>query len=109
MALDVGAIAKAMFEAAIPILKKDAPQIGSFAKGEFAKLAQQMATIESELVSGTITEEEAKILIDMQKSAARVVLLTAKGLGLLVVENSLNAALNAAKTAVKATGALAFL
>lgn len=109
MAFDVLAIAKAMFDAAFPILKQDAPQIGTFAQEEFKKLAQQIATIESELASGAISNEEAKILLDMQKSAARVVLLTAKGLGMLTAEKALNAALGAAKTALEATGVLSFL
>ena len=100
MPIDIGAIAKSMFDAAFPILKKEAPQIGAFALGELNKLAQQIEIIGNELASGQINEDEARILLDMQKSAARVVLLTAKGTTLLAVEQSLNAALNVVKDVV---------
>jgi hypothetical protein len=105
MAFDIAQLAEQMFGAAFPILQQDAPQIGAFAEGEFKKIAQQLLTIETELASGQINADEANILIEMQKSASRTVLLTAKGLSLLTVEKALNAALAVAKTIVG--GALA--
>jgi hypothetical protein len=109
MTLNLGQLATSMFNAAFPILKHDAPEIANFARGEFQKLAQQIITIEEELETHQITEEQARILIDMQKSAARVVLLTAKGLSLLTVEKALNAALDVVRTALNAATGLAIL
>lgn len=109
MALDVAQLAKDMFDAAFPILKQDAPQIQAFATGEFKKIALTLATIEEEVTSGQITEEQARLLIEMQKNASRVVLLTAKGLSLLTVEKALNAALDVVRTALNAATGLAIL
>lgn len=109
MTLDIGQLAKDMFNAAFPILKQDAPEIEAFARGEFQKIAQQLLTIESEVVAGQITAEQAGILVEMQKSASRVVLLTAKGLSLLTVEKALNAALAVVKTAVNTAAGIAIL
>lgn len=109
MALDIGKISKDMLEAALPILKKDAPNIAGFAEGEFKKIAQQLVTIESELAAGHINEQQAKLLIEMQKSASRVVLLTAKGLSLLVVENAINAALDVVRNAVNTAAKVVIL
>jgi hypothetical protein len=102
-------MAKDMLHAALPILKQDAPGIAAFAEGEFKKIAQQLVTIESELHEGQINQEQAKILIEMQKSASRVVLLTAKGLSMLTVEKALNAALDVVRTAVNTAAKVAIL
>lgn len=109
MALDIGQLAKDMFNAAFPILKADAPEIENFAVGEFQKIAQQLATIELSLAKQEINTEQGQILVEMQKSASRVVLLTAKGLSLLTVEKALNAAIDAVKSAVNAAAGIAFL
>jgi hypothetical protein len=100
MALNVEKIALDMFNAAFPILKKRAPTIKAFAQGEFHKIAVQLVTIETELVRGRVSKEQASILMEMQKSATRSVLLTAKGLSLLVVEQAINAALGVVRKAV---------
>ncbi len=100
MALNAEKIALDMFKAAFPILKRGAPTIGAFAQGEFRKIAQQVVTIEAELKRGRLTRQQAAILMEMQKSASRSVLLTAKGLSLLVVEKAINAALAVVRTAV---------
>ena len=100
MALNVEKIALDMFNAAFPILKRRAPNIKTFAQGEFRKIALQLATIEVELRRGRIKEPQAAILVEMQKSASRSVLLTAKGLSLLVVEQALNAAIDVVRRAV---------
>ena len=100
MALNVEKIGLDMFNAAFPILRKRAPTIKAFAQGEFRKIAVQLVTIEGELARGRITREQAAILVEMQKSASRAVLLSAKGLSLLVVEQALNAALDVVRKAV---------
>src|SRR5215510_7494428 len=100
MALDIEDLAKKMLDAALPVLTDKAPGIGAYAAGEFKKIAQTIATIESEQAQGQITEEQASILLEMQKGASRSVLLTAAGLSLLVVEKALNAALDVVRAAV---------
>jgi hypothetical protein len=106
MALDIGQIGKDMFAAAFAVLKDKAPQIKNVAQTEFSKIAQTIGLIGQELAEGRISEDEAKILLDMQKSATRSVLLMAEGLSLLVAEQALNAALGVVRVAVN--GALGF-
>ncbi|MBJ6727203.1 hypothetical protein [Geomesophilobacter sediminis] len=96
----VGKIGEEMGAAFLATLKKQAPDIESYAKGEGVKMAQCLATITSLFAAGTIQEEEAKLQLDIQKQAARAVLLTVEGLGALAVEAAINAALGVAKDAV---------
>lgn len=100
MALDVGTLASQMLGAALPILKKDAADAESFAKTEFTKIAQTIVAIGEQLAAGQINSQQAGLLLDMQKSASRNVLLTLQGLALLAVEAAVNAALAVVKTAV---------
>lgn len=100
MALDIPGLAKKMLDAALPILKDKAPEVGIHAEGEFQKIAITLGTIEKGVLAGQITQPQASLLVDMQKSAARSVLLASEGLSLLAVEAALNAALKVVKEAV---------
>ena len=102
MALNIEDIGKKMLAAALPILTSKAPGIAQRAAGEFAKIAQSLATIEVELASGEINEQQAALLLDIQKNASRSVLLASEGLSLLVAEEAINAALKVVKEAVNA-------
>jgi subtilase family serine protease len=100
MALDVGTLASQMLGAALPILEKDADDAESFAKVEFTKIAQTIVSIGEQLSAGQINQQQATLLLDMQTSASRNVLLALEGLALLAVEAAINAALSVVKTAV---------
>jgi hypothetical protein len=102
MSLDVGALATQMLGAALPILKKDAQDAQSFAEVEFNKIAQTIVSIQAMLAAGQINQQQAALLLDMQKSASRSVLLTLQGLALLAAEAAINAALNVVKGVVNA-------
>jgi hypothetical protein len=100
MAIDVEALATQMFDAAWNVLKERAPDVRTYAEGEFKKIAQTVATIELARIRGQITAEQAALLLDMQKSATRSVLLCSSGMELLAAESALNAALAAARPVV---------
>ncbi len=100
MALDVGTLATQMLGAALPILKKDTQDAESFAKTEFTKIAQTIVSIGEQVATGQINQQQAGLLLEMQTSASRSVLLTLQGLALLAVEEAINAALAVVKTAV---------
>lgn len=102
MAIDIESLAKSMFQAAWSVLKEKAPEVESYAVGEFKKIAQTVATIELARLKGQVTEEQAKLLFDMQKSASRAVLLTSTGMELLAAEGAINAALAVVRPAVNA-------
>jgi len=107
--LDVEDVAKQMLAAALPILKKDAADAEAFAKMEFTKIAQTIASIGEALAAGQIDQQQASLLLDMQTLASRNVLLALRGLGLLAAEAAINAALAAVKTAVNTAIGVALL
>jgi hypothetical protein len=100
MSLDFGKLGTDMGAAFLNSLKGKVPNIEDYAKSEGIKMAQCLATIASQVAAGTISEDEAKIQLDIQKQATRAILLTMEGLGALAVEAAINAALGVAKAAV---------
>ena len=102
MSLDAEALGSKMLAAALPILKKNAVDAESFASVEFKKIAQTIVSIEEMLAAGQINQQQAQLLLDMQKSASRSVLLALKGLALLTAEEAINAALDIVKGVVNA-------
>jgi hypothetical protein len=52
--------------------------------------------------NGKITEQEAAYLMDLQRNASRTVLLTIEGLGILAVEEAINAALAVVRDTINA-------
>ena len=51
-------------------------------------------------MKGKITEEQARLYIDIQKNSMRIVLLTIEGLGILAVEAAINAAIDVIRSTV---------
>lgn len=109
MSLDPQSLASSMLQAALGTLTKQAPGIGDYAKSEFGKIASTIAMIEKMVLSGSMTEDEAKLHLQIQANASRAVLLTVEGLGLLAAEAAINAGLNAVKGTVNAALPFALL
>lgn len=105
----VAELVASMLNAAKGSLGKDWPKARDFAESELPKLARSLADIGGLLAQGKITEVEARSLLEIHKNTTRTVLLTVKGLGLLAVENAINAALGAVKDAVNGAVGLALL
>ena len=98
--LDVGALLRAMGLAAEGVLQNKWPQVKSFATTEFQKIAQTVTAIGEGLASGEITQDQAPLLLDMQKNASRAVIAAVEGMTLIFAEQALNAALSAGKTII---------
>lgn len=98
--LDIAQTLKDMASAASGVLKNKWPDAKSFAETEFQKIAQTIVSIGEQRAAGTINNQQAELLLDMQKNASRAVLLTIEGLGILAVEEAINAALGAVSKAV---------
>jgi hypothetical protein len=105
MGLKASALAGDMAAAFTQVLKGKAPGIKAYAESEAKKLAQTLLMIGKLRLSGKIDKEEAELHLEIQRNATRSVLLTIEGLGLLAVEQAINAALDSVKTTVnKALG-----
>jgi|SRR5215472_116279 len=100
MSLNAGALAKKMLAAALPILTTHAVDAEAFASVEFKKIADTIVSIQIMLQAGQINNQQAELLLEMQKSASRSVLLTLKGLSLLTAEEAINAALAVVRAVV---------
>ncbi len=100
MALSASQLGKDMLAAFSGKLKDQWPDIKDYAKTEAKKLAETLVMIEKLHIAGSITDEQAKLHLDIQKNSTRIVLLALEGLGLLAVEAAINAALDVVKNAV---------
>lgn len=98
---------KTMSEAAKKSLADKWPGIRDLATSSLRSIAQNFIDIEKMRSGPTpqISNEQAKLLIDLQKNTLRSIILTEEGLGLLAAEAAINAALNSIRTVVnKAIG-----
>jgi|SRR6185312_13090516 len=103
--LDINTMLDNMVSAAKSSLSDKWLGIADAASTPMKNLAQNIADIEKMKINGTITEEKAQLLIDMQKNAIKTVLLTEEGLGLLAAQAAINAITDVLKGTVnKAIG-----
>ncbi|MBL7790312.1 MAG: hypothetical protein JNL75_10830 [Chitinophagales bacterium] len=105
MEINYSQLTKDMLEAAKGVLTTQWKEVKPFAEKEMKSFAENIKLIAKLKAEGKITEEQALLYLDIQKSTMRVVLLTIEGLGILAVENAINEAINAIKSTVnKAIG-----
>lgn len=98
--LDLNSLFTEMFKAVETSFGDKFPKIRDLARSSVKTLAQNIVDIEAMKITGTITEEQARLKLGIQKDAFKIILLTEEGLGLLAVESALNAALDVVKKAV---------
>lgn len=105
MEINYSQLTKDMLEAAKGVLTTQWKEVKPFAEKEMKSFAENIKLIAKLKAEGKITEEQALLYLDIQKSTMRVVLLTIEGLGILAVENAINEDINAIKSTVnKAIG-----
>jgi hypothetical protein len=98
--LETDPILQEMLKAAGNSLEDKWPSLRELATFSFRFLARNITDIEKMKEQNKITEEHARLLLDMQKNAVKMTLLTEKGLGLLAVEAAMNAAIGAIEKTV---------
>jgi hypothetical protein len=100
MALNVGKLVNKMFKAFEKSLVDKWPEVKDYAEAEAKKIAESLVMIEKLYLSDQINEEQAKLHIQIQQNATRMVLLTIEGLGIIAVEQAINAALDVLRDTV---------
>jgi hypothetical protein len=100
MSLDTKALIDSMTGAAKGVFKDKWPKIQEYAESEIKMFAERFATIAKLRAAGTISEKRARSHVEFQKEAWETVLLSIEGLNQLMVEEALNAALDAVKDVV---------
>lgn len=103
MSLDATKLGKDILAAFNSALADKWPDIKEYSEAEAKKLAQTLVMIEVLKASGKINKEQAALHLEMQKNAARTVLMTIDGLGILAAEAAISAALNVVKDTVNTT------
>ena len=92
--LNLAEVLESMLSAASTSFGDKWPKIKDIGTTSFKKLAQVFVDIEMMRAKGTITDEQAVLLLDMEKNTFKIVLLSVEILGIIAVENALNSALN---------------
>lgn len=98
--LNVDLLTKDMALAAKETFGKQWPEIREFAKTEMKLIAEGLVTIKILYASQQISRQQARLLIDMKKNAAEIIMLSVKGMSELMVEQAINAALDVIRTTV---------
>jgi len=105
MALDFTALLNQMLDTAKNSLASKWPAVKNLATSSRKTLAHSLIDIEKMKLEGTITDEQARLLLDMHKNTAKIVLLSEEIVGIVAAEEAINAVLDSIKSTVnKATG-----
>jgi hypothetical protein len=105
MALDSDQLLKAMLEAAKNSLGNNWQLAATTAKDRFQGLAQILVDIETDKLNGDLTESEAQENLEMHQNAVQGALQSLQGIGKLMAQAAINAAMAAVKDIVnKAIG-----
>ncbi len=107
--LDFSALLKQMLDAAKNTLASKWPSVKDLATSSFKTLAHSLIDIEEMKLAGTITEEQARLLLDMHKNTVKIVLLSEEIIGIVAAEEAINAALDSIKTTVNTAIGFALL
>ena len=91
MSLDLENLGSEMLNAAKGVLTKQGPGLIQYAEPELKKILENIAKIEAMQLTGSITEQKAKLLLQMQVNSSKSVLLAVEGMSKLLVEQMINA------------------
>ncbi|MBV6477839.1 MAG: hypothetical protein HGGPFJEG_00583 [Ignavibacteria bacterium] len=89
-----------MLDAAKGELTKYWNDVKPYAQKEIKAMIENLKLIYKLKQQGKITEEQAKLYLNLQKNSFKIVLLTFQGLSILTVENTINAVLKSVKDTV---------
>ncbi len=106
--LDVNKVVGDMVQASAGALIKGGKQASEYASHEYAQFIEDIEHVQTMAEDGTITAQEAQALVNQHKLSMQAVLLTVEGLGLIAVQNAINAALKVLSDALSAALGTAF-
>ena len=100
--LDINKVASDMLQASAGALVKGGEQASEYASHEYAQFIEDIEHVQTMAEEGTISAAEAQALVDQHKMSMQAVLLCVEGLGVVAVQNAINAALKVLNTAIAA-------
>lgn len=83
-----------MLNAAKSALNKQWKEAKPLAETQFRLFTQNIQMIAELKLRGEISEEQAKLQMNIQRNAIQIVLLTIEGLGIIAVEEAINKAID---------------
>ena len=83
-----------MLKAALPFLSKGGQKASSYATHEFQQYIINLQHIQDLTEEGEIASDEAQFLVDQYKMSMQAVLLAVEGLGVIAVQQAINAAID---------------
>jgi hypothetical protein len=89
-----------MLQAASGVLDKHWREIKPMAEEQFRQFGENIERIAELKAKGDITEEQARLQLNIQRNSIKIVLLSVKGLTTLAVESALNAAVDVVRKTV---------
>lgn len=98
--LDFNDISKNMLNAAQASLKVNADDIKSLAEGELKDFARRSIELAEKVSNGSISLEQAKLILKIRQNAVETVLLSIAGIGLLAVQEAMNAIIDVLKGSI---------
>ena len=99
--IDFDTLVKDMGKAALPFLRGGASRARDYGRVEAEKLARTAQMLARGVGRGTIDAAEARLVLEVQKNASRTILLTLEGLGIVAVENAINAAMGVLRASMQ--------
>ena len=109
MSLNISDLVTPMLNAVKNSLAHDWPKAEDYATAEMKRLAQSLIDIQELIVEGKVNEQQAKPLMNVYKNTAVMVFIAIEGLGIIAVENAINAALGVVRETVNAATGIAIL
>ena len=100
--LDIGKVVSDMVQASANTLIKGGKQATDFATHEYAQFIEDIQHIQTMAEQKTITDQTAQALVEQHKFSMQAVLLAVEGLGLIAVQDAINAALKVLNDALTA-------
>jgi hypothetical protein len=107
--LDFSSLLNQMLQSAKSVLADKWPAVKDIATSSFKTLAQSLVDIEEMRLNGTITEEQACLLLDMHKNTAKIALLSEEIIGIVAAEQAINAAIDSIRSTVNTAIGFALL
>jgi hypothetical protein len=98
--IDYSKLIQDMIAAAKEKLNNQWNNVKPYAEKEFKSYADNVKMIVQMKLDGTINEEQARLQMTIQKNSITIVLLTIEGLGIIAVEQAINAAISVVKDTI---------
>ena len=98
--IDLSKLVSDMQNAAKDVFGKRWLEAKDYAETAFNQIGEAILFIEKQRVLGKMSDEKAKLHLDIQKNASKMIMLTLEGLGIVAVEAAINAALKIIKDTV---------